>query len=218
MDLQKGLAIIDPQKRGSGSGHYQYQRFSADGKTRIRIATIEPASFNDEVKIILRHEIFRTTDSLSLEATEAKAQPGSIRVVPEPGSSARESGQPTWPIYDALSYSWGPVEKTPTKIQVSHRLADGTISEGWLPARTNLMFALRHLRRADRTRDMWIDAICIDQDDQVGKGPQVAMMGDIYKCAASVVVWLGPAGDQTDLVMDIMQDFGRSFSRAGYLL
>lgn len=38
----------------------------------------------------------------------------------------------------------------------------------------------------------WIDAICINQDDHRAKSADVAKMGDIYKQATKVVVWLGP--------------------------
>ena len=38
----------------------------------------------------------------------------------------------------------------------------------------------------------WIDALCIDQANNTEKGHQVNMMGDIYREAAEVIVWLGP--------------------------
>ncbi|KAI9779440.1 MAG: hypothetical protein M1839_007405 [Geoglossum umbratile] len=38
---------------------------------------------------------------------------------------------------------------------------------------------------------IWVDAICINQSDDLEKAEQVALMGDIYKSAQSVVIWLG---------------------------
>lgn len=38
---------------------------------------------------------------------------------------------------------------------------------------------------------LWIDALCIDQDNSREKGKQVDMMGFIYSHAESVIVWLG---------------------------
>jgi hypothetical protein len=38
---------------------------------------------------------------------------------------------------------------------------------------------------------MWIDALCINQDDLDERARQVAFMGDIYETAERVVVWLG---------------------------
>lgn len=39
---------------------------------------------------------------------------------------------------------------------------------------------------------LWIDALCINQDDLREKSAQVAMMGKIYACTQRVIVWLGP--------------------------
>lgn len=38
---------------------------------------------------------------------------------------------------------------------------------------------------------LWIDAICINQSDDMEKGIQVQRMGDTYKEATEVFVWLG---------------------------
>jgi len=40
-------------------------------------------------------------------------------------------------------------------------------------------------------RRLWIDQLCIDQDNPKEVGSQVQLMGDIYKAARRVVVWLG---------------------------
>jgi len=42
---------------------------------------------------------------------------------------------------------------------------------------------------------MWIDALCIDQADLQEKGHQVAHMGQIFRRADRVVIWLGDTGD-----------------------
>ena len=48
---------------------------------------------------------------------------------------------------------------------------------------------------------MWIDAICINQKDNVEKGAQVDMMGKIYRRASRVIAWLGPSADDSDVAM-----------------
>lgn len=58
-------------------------------------------------------------------------------------------------------------------------------------AQRNLYNALIQLQRLGRSLPIWIDAICIDQSDIVEKTAQVNMMGDIYKAAKLVIVWLG---------------------------
>ncbi|PVH76869.1 hypothetical protein DL98DRAFT_372665, partial [Cadophora sp. DSE1049] len=59
----------------------------------------------------------------------------------------------------------------------------------------NLYLALLHLR--DLNKDMpgpfmlWADAICVNQQDNVGKSHQVQQMKQIYENASKVIVWLG---------------------------
>ncbi|TPX14060.1 uncharacterized protein E0L32_000454 [Thyridium curvatum] len=55
-------------------------------------------------------------------------------------------------------------------------------------------------------RYFWADAICIDQNDQVHRAKQVAMMGDIYTAAQKVLVWLGKEEPHAD-VSWVFQEF-----------
>ncbi|VUC21622.1 unnamed protein product [Clonostachys rosea] len=88
----------------------------------------------------------------------------------------------TEPAYTALSYVWGDPTKSAELIcldyacKIAQSLSDG----------------LRRIRRADEAQIAWADAICINQNDQVEKGQQVNLMGDIYDKARDVTVWLGP--------------------------
>ncbi|KAK3357967.1 heterokaryon incompatibility protein-domain-containing protein [Lasiosphaeria hispida] len=86
------------------------------------------------------------------------------------------------PRYEALSYCWGDAKIT----------ADILVENTVLPVTTNLVAALRQLRRADGEREMWIDAICINQDDSDEKVNQIPLMRAIYSDSIRVVVWLGP--------------------------
>lgn len=86
--------------------------------------------------------------------------------------------------YEALSYVWG---KSSGKCTIT---LDG---KKGVPVTDNLYAALRRLRRPDRRRVLWVDAVCIDQKNVVERNWQVQMMGRIYSNAARVVVWLGDA-------------------------
>ena len=70
--------------------------------------------------------------------------------------------------------------------------------------RPNLASALKQLRYRDRPRYLWIDAICINQDDNNERNVQVALMGGIYSGASEVCVWLGDAGDYSDLALSFV--------------
>jgi hypothetical protein len=54
-------------------------------------------------------------------------------------------------------------------------------------------------------RFLWIDAICINQLDQQEKEHQIQVMVKNYGLAMRVVVWLGPAADNSDLALDALR-------------
>ncbi|GIZ41560.1 hypothetical protein CKM354_000486000 [Cercospora kikuchii] len=88
--------------------------------------------------------------------------------------------------YEALSYSWGGAFD-------DDDLADGTIviSGHTVPIRGNLFNALRRLRYPDQARRLWVDALCINQDDIPERNGQVQSMETVYSNCAKVLVWLG---------------------------
>lgn len=96
--------------------------------------------------------------------------------------------------YTALSYAWGdPLATTP--IVVNGIEARVTF---------NLEAALRHIRKPSCAVVLWIDALCINQEDVAEKNRQVEMMRDIYSSAELVIAWLGSASEDSDLVMKIL--------------
>lgn len=102
------------------------------------------------------------------------------------------------PPYTAVSYAWGHVDaKHP--ILVNGQRFD--INE-------NLEAALRHLTPPDEALMLWIDFICINQKDDVEKSSQVELMREIYSRATSVLTWLGPLADDSDVAMRWIRDFG----------
>ncbi|KAH7079336.1 heterokaryon incompatibility protein-domain-containing protein [Paraphoma chrysanthemicola] len=84
--------------------------------------------------------------------------------------------------YTALSYTWGDSQPT------YPILLDGMDFK----VRQNLHKALLHFRLTEREVIIWIDAVCINQEDEQERESQVAMMRDIYKEAEGVWGWLGP--------------------------
>lgn len=102
------------------------------------------------------------------------------------------------PIYEALSYAWGSA-KSMTSIR---------IGEDSLAVTKSLANALRHLRYSEDSRALWIDAICINQQNLTERSHQVKRMADIYSLADRVVAWLGPARDQSGWGMKIIEHLG----------
>ncbi|KAF2023052.1 HET-domain-containing protein, partial [Setomelanomma holmii] len=97
--------------------------------------------------------------------------------------------------YAALSYVWG----TPDQSKALHTATNQLkISE-------NLYSFLTHLRQPDTTRTIWVDAICINQEDDGEKSSQVALMGSIYREAETVFCWLGHPTSERLLALKHLQ-------------
>jgi hypothetical protein len=82
--------------------------------------------------------------------------------------------------YDALSYSWG---------MDSDGSGDAfllTLDDKAFSITQNLWDGLKRIRRCKEPVRIWIDAVCINQNDDAEKSVQVVMMADIYAGAKTV--------------------------------
>lgn len=85
--------------------------------------------------------------------------------------------------FQALSYTWEtPSESGVRDIKLCGRPHLVT---------ANLYAALRRLRQAQSARVMWIDALCINQNDLEERAAQVTLMRQVYSKAREVLIWLG---------------------------
>ena len=109
--------------------------------------------------------------------------------------SLQESDQRTHP-YDALSYVWGGSDK-PLSIFVDEHDQQHT-----LPVTKNLHEALSRLRYRSIERIIWVDAVCINQENEQEKVQQIQLMAKIYAQASRVVVWLGEAANNSDRALE----------------
>lgn len=138
--------------------------------------------------------------------------PIKCRLVPSalPGSKM-DSKTKHYP-FTALSYFWGEGEpiheitlstyRTPTKrlktISKTEDIAFRLLKKkkkwcntGSLHVRSNLYVALKRFRDEKENVTMWIDALCIDQEDGHERTAQVKKMHELYIHASSVRIWLG---------------------------
>ena len=99
------------------------------------------------------------------------------------------------PGYEALSYVWGAEDNPSSVVIYGHKLEQ-------LQIRQNLDRALRSLRYKEHTRTLWVDYICINQNDLNERNRQVRQMGQIYANAMRVIVWLGPEDDDAYFALD----------------
>lgn len=100
--------------------------------------------------------------------------------------------------YEAISYLWGESSDTYDTLHFPN---------GTLGLRENLTHALRHLRLESTARRLWIDALCINQEDFEEKTQQIPLMGTIYEKASRVVIWLGLATEHTELGFEMLHHF-----------
>jgi Heterokaryon incompatibility protein (HET) len=118
------------------------------------------------------------------------------------------------PRFNALSYTWADPRPsllqsfTPHHPQNRHPiLCDGRV----IYVTTNLYHGLRRLCDVGRHQNntsgiddvavqtrIWIDAVCINQEDLAERSAQVAVMDDIYKAAGCVFAWLGTQDRYTE--------------------
>lgn len=99
------------------------------------------------------------------------------------------------PPYEALSYIWGELTLAQT-IRCNGRNKSVT---------PNLRAALQRLRLLEEERLIWVDAICINQDDPDERSHQVLLMKQIYAQALQVIVWLGNDNGQGQLAIKMIK-------------
>ncbi|KAJ4359635.1 uncharacterized protein N0V89_000190 [Didymosphaeria variabile] len=100
------------------------------------------------------------------------------------------------PSFEALSYTRG-YNNAQNPIDID---GDRFIVHG------NVYQALLELRKPKAYRTFWIDAICVDQQDEYEKKRQVRLMKSIYSKAERVVVWFPPPRGTTDQIIGLIRE------------
>jgi hypothetical protein len=174
------------------------QTFDSSGTTAsIQYKSEMPHFTYDDFKLPSLSPYIRLIDLYSshVESTEAIgaihfSPPLRCRIHSEPLELLRS--------YTALSYTWGPPDQTHS-IVVSDYKFFITLS---------LAAALHHIRHPSDVITLWIDQICINQEDGDEKNAQVPLMTQIYRQAEEVLIWIGPAALGSDCLMDVWHQVG----------
>ncbi|GAP92954.1 putative heterokaryon incompatibility protein [Rosellinia necatrix] len=146
-----------------------YARPLDSDRFEIRLLNIQPGAFDDPVKCNFHYTHLTGDDS------------------------------PHSP-FDGLSYCWG------SSSDAAYILLDPEYDSGFgrswngheFPVGRNVETALRRLRSDTKPLSIWVDAICINQDDLNERSGQVKIMRMIYSQATTVHIWLG----EGDLLVD----------------
>lgn len=100
------------------------------------------------------------------------------------------------PSFTALSYVWGQKSQLPPRMFLDGAFVDIT---------ENCEQALKHLRDSLGELTIWVDSICINQNDDMEKAEQVPLMRDIYAGANEVYCWLGTGTRATTRAADCLK-------------
>ncbi|OAL44908.1 hypothetical protein IQ07DRAFT_463725, partial [Pyrenochaeta sp. DS3sAY3a] len=78
----------------------------------------------------------------------------------------------------------------------------------------NLDGALRSLQHKTEPRMIWVDFVCINQDDHAERKQQVELMYRLYAKAEKVVAYLGDEADGSENVPAILEHIGSAFTQS----
>ena len=102
--------------------------------------------------------------------------------------------------FEALSYVWGDATDT-VSIKVNGQPC--TITK-------NLYVALRYLQHQSESRTLWVDALCIHQENTEERNHQVAQMRRIFSEASKVVIWLGEPWPGHENMFDMAEQYSKT--------
>ncbi|PMD54939.1 uncharacterized protein K444DRAFT_617389 [Hyaloscypha bicolor E] len=77
-----------------------------------------------------------------------------------------------------------------------------------MPVNPALHIALSHLCHPTEPRTLWIDALCINQEDLKEREEQVGQMRLVYNSARRVLVWLGEEDQNSGAAMSLIANIG----------
>ncbi|TVY54787.1 Heterokaryon incompatibility protein 6 OR allele, partial [Lachnellula suecica] len=100
--------------------------------------------------------------------------------------------------YSALSYVWGD-EDHQAKIHIDGEEISITV---------NLFQALRSIRHASKDVLLWVDAVCINQQNIPERNRQVHSMGSIFAGAQNTLIYLGEPDEKSDQVIQSLKNAG----------
>ena len=184
------------------------------------IGNVPAAGSLDELEAMMKHEFFADLPA-AIESNEGhvvdtasknssykpligKEEIRLLRL--EPGKTGGLKGELLHvqlndnPAYEALSYAWGPPVK-PYEI---------ALPNGILRITKSLFTGLIRLRRRGKRRLLWIDQLCINQDDNMERNQQVLLMRQIYSSASRVLAWLGEDEGNGSIALRLLEKIGKT--------
>jgi Heterokaryon incompatibility protein (HET) len=161
------------------------------GEAEIRLPQL---AWGDPDATLHGRLLTRTLDVDQVEYDSNSRQPMIVR---------RSGSSPKAEEYEALSYPWGVDLREESRIKI----ALGGKNDDHKPfnIKANLEAALRllrsHIEPPQDSKFVWVDALCINQNDLEEKSTQIPLMAEIYSHASEVSVWLGESTPNSDMAL-----------------
>lgn len=166
---------------------YIYNKLGSSEQLMIRIFVLAAGTVEDPLRGELETHPLPKVDEEENSTQRQQGGQSYVRVRRTACSSTHTGLQ--IPHYEAISYRWG-----------SNKRSTITCSKGSIDINENLDRALKALRYQEKTRRLWIDQICINQNDTDERSHQVKHMRQIYSLAERTVVWLGEDDENQGLI------------------
>ena len=194
---------------------YKYEPLVED--KAIRLMTLFPGQFHDDIIIDISTQILSESHQPVYEALSYVCGDPQKDFAVFVKYSNNRSSHASPSVEEDLQFLRIAEEASSTS-------TSSTISERWirescrrLPIGKNLDEALRYLRRVDEKRTLWVDAICIHQDNLEERGRQVRRMAQIYSLTSRVNIWLGLEENDSSYAIDIVCELGTMADDEGIL-
>ncbi|KAI0145938.1 heterokaryon incompatibility protein-domain-containing protein [Hypoxylon sp. NC0597] len=171
------------------------------GEEAIRLLTIEPGKFDDKIICTLNPVDLNTMPIYAaLSYTWDEPYPDRVKLPTEMSNPEGPTGESTGLCRQSSPDIQSIPELTPEDYAMDEIDGPGTIivNSHQFSVKHNLFLALRHIRSSKSPFTIWVDAICINQNNTEERNIHVTLMSFIYKRAGMVVAWLGPRDYEKD--------------------
>jgi hypothetical protein len=175
---------------------FKYQNYQPLSRERaeFRLLTLKSRDFVDELLVFNNYDIFAGSGKVPIHC-----QLGNVPRHPIPS-------------YTAISYVWTPKELDANNTYQEVEVEDVPIivDNQYVSIRPNLESLLRNLQDPHEDIILWVDALSVNQDDNVEKSIQVPQMTSIYAEAVNTIVWLGPGDESSNTILRDLDVLGQS--------
>ncbi|KAI8630978.1 hypothetical protein F5Y19DRAFT_41698 [Xylariaceae sp. FL1651] len=164
-----------------------------------------------QTRNVFRHEELSDSES-HFRLLQIISVPTAVASLQEdcPGSKFVECKLTTWPMaeapsYHAISYTWGD----------ANSMAWIKVNGTYMRVRQNCEDMLQQVFQHESPQAyVWVDAICINQDNSSEKSRQVSKIGEIYRNAERVLACVGAHDEHSRFLIETLHQHSELFIQA----